>query len=332
MKWMTIGSLSTRLPVDIILLKQYSKPQLLFEPEDHMKTIKSHARHLMLVAALVSGTSQPLMANAQSSEVIEATQKVNIAGRQRMLSQRITMIACFMQTGGYSEQLPQMLATAFDLFDRSQNALRNGDAELGLAAETLNSVLAELNLVDTSFDAFAPLMTEIIETGTINNENLASLDMLGLAYLEVQNKYVNRVATDYSEVLEDLPLIHSISIDVAGRQRMLSQKAAKEFCLIDAGINPEANRENLADTVRIFTNTLNALTEGFPGLVMPPPSPSISAKLQEVKTAWLVPSAILNQIANGAEVTQTDRAIVEAQIENVLTLMDEAVGMYDLDH
>ncbi|MCF6305102.1 MAG: hypothetical protein L3J33_06995 [Rhodobacteraceae bacterium] len=61
-----------------------------------MKLIKPYARHLMFVAALISGASLPLMANTQSSEAIEATQKVNIAGRQRMLSQRITMIACFM--------------------------------------------------------------------------------------------------------------------------------------------------------------------------------------------------------------------------------------------
>ncbi|MCF6305101.1 MAG: type IV pili methyl-accepting chemotaxis transducer N-terminal domain-containing protein [Rhodobacteraceae bacterium] len=190
--------------------------------------------------------------------------------------------------------------------------------------------MAKLNLVDVKLDAFASLITEIIETGTINSENLATLDVLGLAYLKVQNKFVNRVASDYGGALEDLPLIRSITIDVAGRQRMLSQKAAKEFCLIDAGINPEANRENLTETVRIFTNTLNALTEGFPGLVMPPPNPSILAKLNEVKAAWLVPSAVLSQIANGAEVTQNDRAIIEAQIERVLTLMNEAVGMYEL--
>lgn len=265
---------------------------------------------------------------AQPEASIEASFRVNVAGRQRMLSQRITMAACFIQKGIDVERQRQVLSDTISLFTTSHSALVDGDAALGLSAEQKPSVLGALALVDSEFVQFLPRAENAVSAADL--AAISELDLEGLEFLAVMNRAVNRIAVDYGESLEDLPLILSITIDVAGRQRMLSQKAAKEFCLIDSGIETAANRENLAYSVMLFTNTLNALINGYPGLVIAPPNPEILAQLNAVKTAWLVPSSVLSGVANGNEISDLDRRIIVSQMDKVLALMNQAVGMYQL--
>jgi len=295
-----------------------------------MHVVNNFATRFALVAAIIGGVNLPTLATAQTDEAIEATRHVNIAGRQRMLSQRISLAACLYRSGSNDVRYREMLSGAYSLFSASHNALINGDTEMGLSPEEIPSVLAIMGQVNERFDALSPLVSAVLDGDEGSAEMMIRLDASGLEFLTIMNKAVNRIASDYGEALEDLPLIHSITIDVAGRQRMLSQKSAKEFCLIDSGVDVVGNRENLLGTTTIFTNTLNALIHGFPGLVMPPPDAAVLAKLQEVEAAWLVPSSVLMRVANGGEITDTDRRIISGQIENVLVLMNQAVGMYEL--
>lgn len=265
---------------------------------------------------------------AQSEESIEAALRVNISGRQRMLSQRMTKAACFVQNNVSTALHDEMLRDAFALFSTSHDALRQGNSSVGLTREHSPRVLTAMELVDTRWQGFAPIVQRLIDTGDSSPADIAALDAAGLVLLNDMNAAVGRIAVTYGELLEDLPLIYSISIDAAGRQRMLSQKAAKEFCLIDSGIDVAKNQENLAYTVKIFTASLNALISGFPGMIVPAPNDEILAKLREVEAAWVIPGAVLQRAADGETITDADRQVVTTQIETVLVLMNQAVGMY----
>jgi len=271
----------------------------------------------------------PTASHAQSSTAVEAKHRVNIAGRQRMLSQRMSKAACFIHSGVNVDAHLIMLKSAFDLFSQSHQALVSGSKDARLSAETTPAILEKMALVDQKWTEFAPYVQDILSTSRINGTQIAKMDAAGLALLKAMNGAVNMIATEYGTLLEDLPLIQSITIDVAGRQRMLSQKAAKEFCLIASGIETDQNTERLAETVQLFSATLEALMTGMSGVVIAPPNGETSAMLGQVKAEWGVPSAIFDRTLNVAEPCCGHRRVVAEQMELVLDYMNQAVGMYE---
>ncbi|WP_353570897.1 response regulator [Candidatus Albibeggiatoa sp. nov. BB20] len=89
---------------------------------------------LSLIACLTL-TSQYLIHSSLASQSDDA-RIINISGRQRMLSQRITKLALLLDKTGYNEQLFQQNWQRFDdsvtLWKRSHQGLLYGDIELGL--------------------------------------------------------------------------------------------------------------------------------------------------------------------------------------------------------
>jgi len=292
--------------------------------------VKRQRTHKIVIAAIAAaqiGAVSPV--SAQSDEAIEAARRVNIAGRQRMLSQRMSKAACFISIGADAENQQVVLQDAFNLFSSSHEALRFGSQTAGLTAERNQRLLDALSIVSTDWSPFSGLIESALSQGYVAAPAVARIDETGLVLLGNMNKAVNKIANAYGEELPDMPLLLSLTIDLAGRQRMFSQKAAKEFCLIDAGINVEANQESLAKTTNLFTLTLDALISGMPGMVMAAPNDEIRAKLEAVSAAWAGPKAELDQAASGAPITDAQRATIVHDMENVLTLMNEAVGMYE---
>ena len=292
-----------------------------------MKRQRTHKIVIAAIAAAQIGAVSPV--SAQSDEAIEAARRVNIAGRQRMLSQRMSKAACFISIGADAENQQVVLQDAFNLFSSSHEALRFGSQTAGLTAERNQRLLDALSIVSTDWSPFSGLVESALSQGYVAAPAVARIDETGLVLLGNMNKAVNKIANAYGEELPDMPLLLSLTIDLAGRQRMFSQKAAKEFCLIDAGINVEANQESLAKTTNLFTLTLDALISGMPGMVMAAPNDEIRAKLEAVSAAWAGPKAELDQAASGAPITDAQRATIVHDMENVLTLMNEAVGMYE---
>jgi len=246
-----------------------------------------------------------------------------------MLSQRMSKAACFISIGADAEAQQVVLQDAFNLFLSSHEALRFGSQTAGLTAERNQRLLDALSIVSTDWSPFSGLIESALSQGYVAAPAVARIDEIGLVLLGNMNKAVNKIANAYGEELPDMPLLLSLTIDLAGRQRMFSQKAAKEFCLIDAGINVEANQESLAKTTNLFTLTLGALISGMPGVVMAAPNDEIRGKLEAVSAAWAGPKAVLDQAASGATITDAQRATIIHDMENVLTLMNEAVGMYE---
>ena len=266
---------------------------------------------------------------AQSDAAIEAARRVNISGRQRMLSQRISKAACFLNIGAETAGKPNQLQDAVALFETSLQALRRGDETIGLGPEQNAEIRDALAVVSSDWDTFSQKFQIALSDGVVPRPALAGIDESGLQLLADMNRTVNKTASTYGDALPDMPLILSLTIDLAGRQRMFTQKAAKEFCLIDAGVNVAQNRARLAKTTQLFSLTLNALQSGMPGMVMAAPNDEIRAKLAAVAQAWAGPDAALSAAADGKTITDAQLNTVVNDLEQVLVLMNEAVGMYE---
>jgi len=266
---------------------------------------------------------------AQSEAAFEVARRVNIAGRQRMLSQRMSKAACFVSLGVEPETQRSQLQSAFDLFSTSREALLSGSTDMGLSLEDHPEILESYEPVGRDWSFFSPLIEIALGEGTVDKSALKRIDQVGVVLLANLNRAVNKTANFYGEAHHDMPLLLSITIDLAGRQRMFSQKAAKEFCLADAGVDDEANRANLATTANLFTLTLQALIDGMPGMVMGAPNDEIRQKLEAVAAAWQGPHAVLVEVGNGGAITDEQRRVIANDMEQVLVLMNQAVAMYE---
>ena len=124
----------------------------------------------------------------------------------------------------------------------------------------------------------------------------------------------------------------STVINIAGRQRMFSQKMSKEAMTIKAGLSVKKCRSNLASTHDLFDTSLNALISGNSTMGIPPTKdPAILSQLRTVEELWNKFSTQIKTVINPNS-SQTD---LEAAIEKIITgnipllkEMNKAVGLY----
>jgi len=76
-------------------------------------------------------------------------------------------------------------------------------------------------------------------------------------------------------------------VDIAGRERMLTQKMTKEKLLVLAKVAPKKNEKKLHETISQFDTALKALQNGDASLKIPKPSnKEVIAQLQKVASLW----------------------------------------------
>lgn len=273
------------------------------------------------------------IASAQNNEgitVAEAAQKINIAGRQRMLSQRMAKAACLMAKDISFATAYDQLTQAYGLFERSEVALREGDEDMGMPPETSTKVLQALSAVSEPWGNYKVIIEKGIEDGTIESAELDVLDSTSLDVLKYMNIAVFKTARDYASVSADVPLSLTITVDIAGRQRMLTQKAIKDACLMTISADPSAHADSLAESVELFDQSLKALRDGYEDVgVMAAPTRGIDRMLLEVESLWQPVKTILDRAASGEVLSDRDLSRVARMSEPLLQTMNEAVGLYE---
>lgn len=137
----------------------------------------------------------------------------------------------------------------------------------------------------------------------------------------------------------------SLVINIAGRERMLSEKLTKEYFLeletarangktpsLDAMIKTEQLFEISLDALDRGGNTYLDLAMQQPA-VLPPASAEVSAQLQQVKALWQTQKTLLASIANSSYST-ADLFEINKHSADVLKNMNKAVMMFtaEADH
>lgn len=118
-------------------------------------------------------------------------------------------------------------------------------------------------------------------------------------------------------------------INLAGKQRMLSQKMTKEVMFMISGFD---TREDMEKTQQLFEQTLNGLIDGDKELGLPPAkTEEIKYQLQTVKSLW---SKFKQDIIRGADgelnVASKMEALYSSSLE-ILQEMDKGVKMMEDD-
>jgi signal transduction histidine kinase len=135
----------------------------------------------------------------------------------------------------------------------------------------------------------------------------------------------------------------STVINVAGRQRMLSQKLTKEILLLTAAKTAGervAIKDNLKETLSLWTLSHNALQEGDANLGLPGKnSIEVSKKFQDLNVVFNAISEstkrIIKQVENNRELLVAefidDTNLVKNKEGDFLLIMDQIVNQYNVE-
>lgn len=257
---------------------------------------------------------------------IETARAVNIAGRQRMLSQRMARAAFFFRLGVEEARHIEMLGDAAALFDKSLAGLRDGSSELGLATETNARVLEGIGAVEQVWEVVKPAIDSTVEARGLDDDAMETIATANIPLLFASDNVVDQLVWTHGKSSGDPGL--AVAINISGRQRMLSQKMAKEVAMIALGSAPRDTRRSLGETAMLFDQSLKALINGMPALQIPKAPEHIRQKLTEVAGIWVEYGKVIGPTAAGAEVGPLALTMIAAQADPLLTTMNDAVTLY----
>ncbi len=273
---------------------------------------------LVLLALLVSCLSGNVLAISKQ----EMGTVINLAGKQRMLTQKMSKEILLIAKGIDVEANKANLKKTADLFDRTLKGLVDGDAGLGLPKTTDQAILAQLAKVSALWAEFKPNVDAALN-GKIDEGVLKKVAAQNLPLLKEMNKAVQMYAKMSGS---DLDPAMATTINLAGKQRMLTQKMTKELLLVANGIDVEANKAALHKTVALFERTLKGLFDGDSELGLPgTKDPAIRKQLEVVQGLWAEYKPILDKVDTSPE------GLAKAAKLNLPLLkeMNKAVKMYE---
>lgn len=272
----------------------------------------------------------PAIASAQQLDIMgqleaivqrsaaELAVQINLSGRQRMLTQKMSKEAFLVALDIEPEKNRENLKTTMALFERTLKGLMNGDREQQLAPPPNRKIRAQLEKVMVRWLQFRPLVDKVAN-GATDRPTLERIARTNLPLLKEMDRavklYEKAAGTDTAE--------SALVINLAGRQRMLTQKMTKEYLLVALEIDARENRKNLAGTMALFDATLKGLLDGNDRLP-PAKDPAIRAQLKKVMALWNAFAPLLKR-----PVTRENlQAIARANLP-LLKEMDRAVKMFE---
>ena len=293
-------------------------------------SVAGAALTIVLASQAHAQTQEAVSANTSGQFVqdIGGSERINLSGKLRMLSQRIPAAACNLNAGIAPDESAAVLNAAFAEFEQVLTGLEVGDEALGIIGpEERPRTLRVIQEVHSKLEPFETAMLDQVENvptdaavGMLADSNTELLEIVKLLVSEIAAQYSNPAALLQSDAM---------AIDIAGRQRLLTQKASKEICLILSDINAAASRETLGMTIGMFETSLGALQNGMTDAGLnPPPNDDIVQGLAAVHADWFAVKDQLDAVLAGQALSDADRATVFTALNKTMADMNAVVGMY----
>jgi hypothetical protein len=240
-----------------------------------------------------------LRAQAQVADLNDA---INKAGRQRMLSQRMAKAWLSIGLGIEAGRAERILGDSMALFDRQFVELK---------------AYAPTKAIRDTYAALEPVWADY-KAALVGQQPgkpaAAALVQLDGQVLKLAHQGTLQLEQHSGKSLGRL-------VNIAGRERMLSQRMAKFYLVQAWGVAvPEAGRE--MDAARSeFLQALKTLREA------PEATPAIGQELDLAEQQWTFFDNALRRLGDGAQRPQR-AAEVFSSSENILQVMDRVTGLY----
>ena len=183
---------------------------------------------------------------------------INLSGKQRMLTQKMSKESFMLFLGIDMQNAKKNLIDSKELFDRTLKGLMYGDKGLKLVATKDKSILSKLKEVEALWEPFKEHIEKIYNYEAsdkdywyIKNNNINLL------------KRMNEAVFMYAKLNKnDSKFKLANDINLAGRQRMLTQKNSKDLLQYILDLDRNASLIDLQNSVKLFDKTLYGLYNG----------------------------------------------------------------------
>ncbi len=287
-----------------------------------------------VAVALLSGVETVALAQNKTAPTKtisaheDAKRRINLAGRQRMLIKKISKSICFFAIGVDKERSKRAISQARWLFERTMKNLRDGSKSQGLLPESHADLIEELRRESrlwVPYQAAVSSWTLGFESG---NEGLYKIYQLTLPLMAEIGRTVALVEKHYAR---NLKLSEKVAraLYVSDRQRMLSQKMSKEFCLVYKSYQRDISLKRLAGTIALFEKSHKALHDGSAEFGLPAPPGAIKDQLDRVFDVYSRMRGPLKTVAAGAKPTRAQAELVAQTNIKLLKEMDKVVYLYE---
>jgi Type IV pili methyl-accepting chemotaxis transducer N-term len=249
---------------------------------------------------ILSSVALPVLANAQINDLSDA---INKAGRQRMLSQR-------MAKAWLAQLLQVDVVYAKQIMDRSMALFEKQLSELKIYSSTPELKQTYLSL-DTSWGDFK----NVLVSGTPSKDSATKILELDGVVLKLANQ-----GTGQFEALSNRPT--GRLVNMAGRQRMLSQRMAKFYLAAVTPVATEIARTELVKARTEFLAALNTLKSA------PEATARIKDEINLAEAQWIFFDASLQKLNTPTAASIRAHSDVFVASENVLSSMDRVTSLY----
>ena len=262
-------------------------------------TVVKTMLRLLALSFLVFLIPQQAWSAEPSLSVAEA---INKSGRQRMLSQRMMKSYLMVGSDVKVDAAQRQLDASVTLFEEQLQELRQ-------YATTSNSFIVAKKL-DEVIKIWSPHRQLI--TAKPTKSGLFELLAMNRQLLVASNEVVKAIAKHANMASAEL-------VNIAGRQRMLSQRIAKVYIALFWEINDPTLRNEFDDAVKLFDESLTRI-EGYDKN-----SPEIKRALRDVRNRWKL-SQRMFKLEDGGSYAPLLMAVTT---ESILKKMNHVTGLYE---
>jgi hypothetical protein len=257
---------------------------------------------------------------------------LNLSGKQRMLTQKMSKEVLLIALDSDKEGNIKSLQATAALFDRTLKGLRDGDQELALPPTVSKRILRQLKKTAGLWSPFHAAIQAILAKQDLSAEDVKLIADSNLPLLKEMNRCVKLYEGDASrQGLKSDPGL-AVTINLAGKQRMLTQKMSKEFLLVAYKHDEAVNRLNLRETVTLFDRTLIGLRDGDETLDLPGTAEEIiREQLAVVEQLWLEFKPLIEFAMDAAHLNIPGKRVQTLAADNIplLVQMNKAVKLYE---
>eukprot|EP00933_Yihiella_yeosuensis_P064345 TRINITY_DN676_c0_g1_i3.p1 TRINITY_DN676_c0_g1~~TRINITY_DN676_c0_g1_i3.p1 ORF type:complete len:886 (+),score=222.84 TRINITY_DN676_c0_g1_i3:93-2750(+) len=249
---------------------------------------------------------------------------IDVAGRQRMLTQRMSKEFLLVAKGVNVEANKKKMQGSINLFDVSLKGLINGDSAKNIVAQPNKMIENGLKVVLGLWNVFMKLLNDNVNTvrkadGSVDKNILTAVAAQNIPCLKKSNAVVGMLVDAAKAAGAS---VAGLVVDIAGRQRMLIQRMCKESLLIALDVGTAANVANLKATSYLFGNSHSGIILGAGWAGVPTLTKMCTLQqMREVTHNWAQFKPVLDQILSKATAAES-QVVASSLISNISSLSD----------
>lgn len=267
---------------------------------------------LLVISALAIVTVLPTHAQTPELSRVEQGQiRIDLAGSQRMLSQRIARNACFVAAGLEAQPLIDTMQSDIATFDARVVSVLDGDTERGVDPERSPIIRQDYE------GRILPSWTGM----RLNTQALGARGNAGVTDIELISEAAEQILADLETTIlnfeekyargRTMSAEASRTTNVYAAQRMLAQRIAGQYCLVGIGLGTSDVRENLRTSFERFDRANADMKAGnFDARIMAP-----SAELAGTLACVRAEIEEIRPLITAAPATPPNRQDMQAMLE-----------------